>query len=98
MLVLHTSETTVKQAIAGQLQISACSQYRLFARYTDNQLGHVNDTAKVIVPGVRQRGTVDKDIKIQTQKGSNKRLFILIQTHSMQIVEEIPFIKSQNDT
>ena len=35
--------------------------------------------------------------KIQTQKGSNKRLFILTQTHSMQISGEIPFIKPQND-
>ena len=30
--------------------------------------------------------------------GSNKRLFILTQTHSMQIFGEIPFIKPQNDT
>ena len=36
--------------------------------------------------------------KIQTQKGSKKRLFILTQTHSMQIFWEIPFIKLQNDT
>ena len=35
--------------------------------------------------------------KIQTQKGSNKRLFILTQTHSMQILGEIPFIKPQNN-
>ena len=36
--------------------------------------------------------------KIQTQKGSNERLFILTRTHSRQIVGEIPFIESQNDT
>ena len=35
---------------------------------------------------------------IQTQKGSNERLFILTQTHSMQIFGEIPSIKPQNDT
>ena len=35
---------------------------------------------------------------IQTQKGSNKRLFILTQTHSMHIFGEIPFINPQNDT
>ena len=35
---------------------------------------------------------------IQKQKGSNKRLFILAWTHSMQIFGEIPFIKPQNDT
>ena len=34
----------------------------------------------------------------QTQKGSNKRLFILTRTHSMQMFREIPFIKPQNDT
>ena len=33
--------------------------------------------------------------KIQTQKGSNERLFILTRTHSMQIFGEIPFIKPQ---
>ena len=31
--------------------------------------------------------------EIQTQKGSNERLFILTLTHSMQIFWEIPFIK-----
>ena len=36
--------------------------------------------------------------KIQTQKGSNERLFSLTQAHSMHIFGEIPFIKSQNDT
>ena len=36
--------------------------------------------------------------QIQTQKGSNKRLFILTRTHSMQIFGEISFIKPQNDT
>ena len=35
---------------------------------------------------------------IQTQKGSNKRLFLLRRTHSMQIFGEIPFIKPQNHT
>ena len=35
--------------------------------------------------------------KIQTQKGSNERLFILIQTHNMQNFMEIPFVKPQND-
>ena len=34
--------------------------------------------------------------RIQTQKGSNERLFIL--TQSMQIFGEIPFVKPQNDT
>ena len=34
----------------------------------------------------------------QAQKVSNKRLFILTQTHSMQIFREIHFIKPQNDT
>jgi len=37
-------------------------------------------------------------LKVQTQKGSNERLFILTRTHSMQILGEIPFIKQQNDT
>ena len=32
------------------------------------------------------------------EKGSNKHLFILTRTHSMQIFGEIPFIKPQNDT
>ena len=36
--------------------------------------------------------------KIQTQKGSNERLFILTRTHSMQIFGEMPFVKPQNDT
>ena len=36
--------------------------------------------------------------KIQTQKGSKKRLFILTWTHSMQIFWETPFIMLQNDT
>ena len=36
--------------------------------------------------------------RIQTQKGSNERLFILTRIHSMQIFGEIPFIKSQNNT
>ena len=35
---------------------------------------------------------------IQTQKGSNERLFILTRTHSIHIFGEIPFIKPQNDT
>ena len=35
--------------------------------------------------------------KIQTQKGSNERLFILTRTHSMHIFGEIPFMKPQND-
>ena len=39
-----------------------------------------------------------KNHKIQTQKGSYERLFILTQTHSMQIFGEIPFVKPQNDT
>ena len=34
--------------------------------------------------------------EIQTQKGSNERLFIL--THSVPISGEIPLIKPQNDT
>ena len=34
----------------------------------------------------------------QTQKGSNKHLFLLILLHSMQIFGEIPFIKPRNDT
>ena len=36
--------------------------------------------------------------EIQTRKGSNERLFILTQTHSMQILGEIFFVKQQNDT
>ena len=36
--------------------------------------------------------------KIQTQKGSNECLFILTQTHNMQIFGEIPFVKPQNGT
>ena len=36
-------------------------------------------------------------IKIQTQKDSNKCLFILTRTHSMYIFREIPFIKPQNN-
>ena len=36
--------------------------------------------------------------KIQTQKGSKERLFIMIQTHNMQIFGEMPFVKPQNDT
>ena len=36
--------------------------------------------------------------QIQTQLGSNERLFILTRAHSMQIFEEIPFVKPQNDT
>ena len=36
--------------------------------------------------------------KIQAQKGSNERLFVLTPTHSMHIFGEIPFIKPQNDT
>ena len=36
--------------------------------------------------------------KIQTQKGSNEHLFLLILQHSMHIFGEIPFVKPQNDT
>ena len=36
--------------------------------------------------------------EIQTQKGSNERLFILTRTHRMQTFGEIPFIKPQNAT
>ena len=36
--------------------------------------------------------------KIQTQKGSNERLFILTRTHIMHIFGEIFFVKPQNDT
>ena len=36
--------------------------------------------------------------EIQTQKGSNERLFILTRTHSMHIFGEIPLVKPQNDT
>ena len=36
--------------------------------------------------------------EIQTQRGSNERLFILTGTHSMHIFGgEIPFVKPQND-
>ena len=35
---------------------------------------------------------------IQTQKSSNACLFTLTQTHSMEILGEIPFDKPQNDT
>ena len=34
-----------------------------------------------------------EDSKIQTQKGSNERLFIFTRTHSMHIFGEIPFLK-----
>ena len=36
--------------------------------------------------------------KIQTQKDSNERLFILTRTHSMQIFGEIPFVMPQKAT
>ena len=36
--------------------------------------------------------------KIQTQKGSNERWFILTRTHSVNIFGEIPFIKPRDDT
>ena len=36
--------------------------------------------------------------KIQTQKSSKERLFIMIRTRNMQIFGEIPFVKPQNDT
>ena len=35
--------------------------------------------------------------KMQTQNGSNERLFILTRAHSIHIFGEIPFIKPQND-
>ena len=35
--------------------------------------------------------------KIQTQKGSNKRLSILPRTHSVPVFGEIPFVKPQDD-
>ena len=37
-------------------------------------------------------------LKIQTQKGSNKCVFILTRTHSMHIFREVPFIKPHNNT
>jgi len=37
------------------------------------------------------------DGKIKMQKGSNKRLFILTQTHGVQIFGEIPFINNNNN-
>ena len=36
--------------------------------------------------------------EIQTQTGSNERLFILTRTYSVHIFREFPFIKPQNDT
>ena len=42
--------------------------------------------------------SVVSNFKIQTQKGSNERLFILTRTHSTHIFGEIPFVKPQNDT
>ena len=36
--------------------------------------------------------------QIQTQKGSKERLFIMTQTHNMQICGVMPFAKPQNDT
>ena len=36
--------------------------------------------------------------KIQTQKGTNEHLFLLILQHNMHIFGEIPFVKPQNDT
>ena len=42
-------------------------------------------------------GTIIGDNGIQTQEGSNERLFILTWTHSMQLFEEIPLVKQQND-
>ena len=36
--------------------------------------------------------------KIQTQKGSNERLFILTRTHSVALFGEIPFMRPQNGT
>ena len=41
------------------------------------------------------QGQSQAGMEIQTQKGSNARLFILTRTHSMQIFGEIPFIKPQ---
>ena len=41
---------------------------------------------------------MNSSVIIQTPKGSNERLFILTQTHSMHIFREIPFIKQQKDT
>ena len=46
----------------------------------------------------RERHVDNHSDRIQTQKGSNERLFILTRTYSMQIFGEIPFIKPQNDT
>ena len=43
-------------------------------------------------------GTIIGDNGIQTQKASNERLSILTWTHSMQLFEEIPLVKQQNDT
>ena len=36
--------------------------------------------------------------EIQTQQGSNERLFVLTRTHSVQIFGEILLIKPQKDT
>ena len=39
-----------------------------------------------------------ESLEIQTQKGSNKRSFILTRTRSVHTFREIRFIKPQNDT
>ena len=51
-----------------------------------------------IAPGFSVGRSTHWAIPVQTQKGSNERLFILTRTHSIQTVGEIPFIKPQNDT
>ena len=38
------------------------------------------------------------DTRSKHIKGSKERLFIMTQTHNLQIVRVIPFVKLQNDT
>ena len=65
----------------------------------DRSVEIANKARKLLIADALSSGLENHIIiQIQTQKGTNERLFILTRTHSMQIFGEIPFIKPQNDT
>ena len=71
---------------------------QIFKRWLKDQQNQKLSESLHSVQKTKQKNWNRMTDKIQTQKGSNERLFIITQTHSMQIFREIPFIKPQNNT
>ena len=68
--------------------------------WVTNVIKIINHTGSYLANKAKigNKSEFEYSLKIQTQKGSNERLFILTQTHSITFFGEIPFIKPQNDS